>query len=208
MMRFWEKESTDPRHRCLVPIGETRWWSKDVALSKVFGTFGKPDGALYVDVLHTLSAIKAVKTISTTARVNAMGYITQLLKYETILTAQIFLRIFQVTSPVSKYFQTSGMDILTAHGMTVVAEAQLKDMSRDFQKVKTVADMFVQWANNQTQEQNEETELEAKASLPQKRGRKKKSMPGEMCQDEAVTDAEKSYETDNQMSIIKSWTHF
>lgn len=71
-MNIWEKESKDPRHRRLAPIRETRWWSKDVALSKVFGSFGQPDGALYVDVLHTLSAIKVVKTISTTARVNAM----------------------------------------------------------------------------------------------------------------------------------------
>ena len=86
------------------------------------------------------------------------------------------------------------MDILTAHRMVVAAETQLKDMSRDFHKVKAAADTFVQWANNQTQEQNEETELEAEASLPQKRGRKKKSMPGEMCRDEAVTDAETSYE--------------
>lgn len=129
-MSVWEKESKDQRHRRLAPIGETCWWSKDVALTKVFGSFGKPDRALHVDVLHTLSAIEAVKTISTTAWVNAMGYITQLLKYETILTAQIFLRIFQVTSPVSKYLQTSGMD------MIVAAETQLKHMSRDFQKHK------------------------------------------------------------------------
>lgn len=158
-MSIWEKESKDPRHRRLEPIGETRWLSKDVALTKVFGCFGKLDRALYVVVLHTLSAIKAVKTISTTAQVNAMGYITQLLKYETILTAQIFLRIFQVTSPVEKYLQRSGMDILTAHRMIVAAETQLRHMSRDFQNVKAAANTFVQWVNNQTHEQSKETEM-------------------------------------------------
>ncbi|KAK9528098.1 hypothetical protein VZT92_014591 [Zoarces viviparus] len=98
--------------------------------------------ALYV--LHTLSAIQDGETINATARVNAQDYIGQLMKYETIITAQIFLRIFQVTSPVSKYLQTSGMDILTAHQMVAAAEAELKDMTRDFQSVKTAADKFVQ----------------------------------------------------------------
>lgn len=157
---------------------------------------------MYVDVLHTLSAIKDVKAISTTARVNAMGYITQLQQYETTLTAQIFLSIFHVTSPVSKYLQTSGMDILTAHRIIVAAETQLKDKSRDFKLVKVAADTFVQWANNQLQEQNEETELEAEASVPQKRGRKKKTMPGETCREEAVTDDEASYEIDVHNQIM------
>ncbi|XP_034062116.1 uncharacterized protein LOC117539872 [Gymnodraco acuticeps] len=206
-MNIWEKESKDPRHRRLAPIGETRWWSKDVAVTKVFGSFGKPDNALYVDVLHTLSAIQHGQTINATARVNAHGYITQLLRYETILTAQIFLRIFQVTSPVSKYLQKSGMDILTAHRMIVAAETQLKDMTRDFEKVKTAAATFVQWANNQTEEQSEETELEVEAALPQKRGRKKKTMPGEMSKDEAVTDAETSYKIDVHNQIMDTRQH-
>ncbi|XP_034051779.1 uncharacterized protein LOC117532559 [Gymnodraco acuticeps] len=205
-MNIWEKESKDPRHRRLAPIGEIRWWSKDVAVTKVFGSFGKPDNALYVDVLHTLSAIQHGQTINATARVNARGYITLLLRYETILTAQIFLRIFQVTSPVSKYLQKSGMDILTAHRMIVAAETQLKDMTRDFEKVKTAAATFVQWANNQTEEQSEETELEVEAALPQKRGRKKKTMPGEMSKDEAVTDAETSYKIDVHNQIMDTVT--
>lgn len=66
-MNIWVSESKDPRNRRLAPIGETHWWSKDVALSKVFGSFGRADGTLFVDVLHTLSAIKDVKIISTTA---------------------------------------------------------------------------------------------------------------------------------------------
>lgn len=45
-MNIWETQSKDLKHRHLAPIGQTRWWSKDVALSKVFGSFGKPDGAL------------------------------------------------------------------------------------------------------------------------------------------------------------------
>ena len=168
----------------------------------MFGSFGKPDRALYFDVLHTLSAIQDGETINATARVNAQGYIGQLLKYETILTAQIFLRIFQVTSPVSKYLQTSGMDILTAHRMVATAEAELKEMTRDFQSIKTAADKFIQWANNKIGEESEETELEVETTLPQKRGRRKKSMPGERSRDEAVTDAEASYKIEVHNRIM------
>ena len=200
-MNIWEKESKDPRRRRLTSIGETRWWSKGAALTKVFGSFGKPDGALYFDVLHTLSAIQDGETINATARVNAQGY-GQLLKYETILTAQIFLRIFQVTSPVSKYLQTSGMDILTAHRMVATAEAELKEMTRDFQSIKTAADKFIQWANNKIGEESEETELEVETTLPQKRGRRKKSMPGERSRDEALTDAEASYKIEVHNRIM------
>jgi len=85
----------------------------------------------------TLSAIQDGQNINTTSRVNACGFIAQLLKYETVLTAQLFLRVFQVTSPVSKYLQTSGLDILTALRMIVSTETQLKEMARDFHKVKT-----------------------------------------------------------------------
>jgi hypothetical protein len=93
------------------------------------------------------------------------------------------LRIFQVTSPVSKYLQTSGVDILSVHRMIVSTEAQLKGMARDFGKVKAAADTFVQWVNRKLQEQDEETELELESTLPMKRARKKITMPGEMAQD-------------------------
>jgi len=93
-MNIWEKESKDPRRRCLTSILERRRWFKDAAVTKVFGSFGKPDGALYVDVLHALSTIQDGETINATARVNAQRYIGQLLKYKSLLTVQIFLHIF------------------------------------------------------------------------------------------------------------------
>lgn len=78
-------------------------------------SFGKPNSALYVDVVLVLIAIQLDTTTKPTVRAKAKGYIDGLLKYETILTAQIFLRIFEHTSALFKYLQTSGMDLLTAH---------------------------------------------------------------------------------------------
>lgn len=68
-----------------------------------------------------------------------MGYVTQVLKYETILKAQIFLRIFEVASLVSKY---KGNGHIHPSRMVVVAKKQLRDRSRDFQKFKSAADLL------------------------------------------------------------------
>lgn len=45
----------------------------------------------------TLTAVQLDRTMKPTARAKAKGYIEGLLKFETILTAQIFLRIFEHT---------------------------------------------------------------------------------------------------------------
>ena len=98
-MNMWEKVSDDKRHRRLSPIGETRWWAKDQALSKIFGCFGNPDNALFVDLIITLRRIVEDMSMKAQIRARAKGYIESLLKHETLLTAQIFLRIFEITSP-------------------------------------------------------------------------------------------------------------
>ncbi|QQP35212.1 Uncharacterized protein FKW44_023371, partial [Caligus rogercresseyi] len=64
-----------------------------------------------------------------------------------VLTAQNFLKIFEQTSPLAKYLQTSGMDLLTAHRLVVRTEDGLKKCVRDFSGVKEAADRFVEWAN-------------------------------------------------------------
>ncbi len=55
-------------------------------------------------------------------------------------------------------------------------------MAREFESVKAAADTFVQWANRKTLERDAETDLELQGSLPSKRIRRKKTMPGEMAQ--------------------------
>lgn len=125
-------------HQRLAPIGETRWWAKDDSLRKVFGNFGNPDRALYIDVLQTLAIIleEVGVTVKPVVRAKARGYIELLLKYETILTSQIFLRIFEHTTPLSKYLQTSRMDILSAYRMVTTTQENVEGIKRDFEGVK------------------------------------------------------------------------
>lgn len=101
----------------------------------VFGCFGKPDCAIYVYLVLTLKAVQLDTTMKPTARAKVKGYIEGLLKYETILTAQIFLRIFERTSPLSKYLQTSGMDLLTTHSLVVGPDDGLKKCVQDFNTI-------------------------------------------------------------------------
>ena len=58
------------------------------------------------------------------------------------MTAQIFLRIFSVTTRLSKYLQTSGLDLLTAKRLISVAPENINKISRDFDGVEIAADFF------------------------------------------------------------------
>lgn len=204
-MHLWDKVSEDRRKIRLGPIGETRWLAKDQALSKVFGSFGKPEHALFTDLVITMKRIEEDDTMKPAVRVKARGYVEALVRYETILTAQIFLRIFEVTSPVSKYLQTSGMDILTAQRLIMGTEDSLRKCSRDFDGVKDAADMFVQWANSTLQEQDD-CDVEVQTALPEKRIWKKKIMPGELAQDEPVLDVERNYNIEVHNVILDTST--
>jgi len=142
-------------------------------------------------VVLTLSAIEEDDTMKSPVRVKARSYIEGLLRYETILTAQLFLKIFEYITPLSKYLQTKGMDIIKAHAMVVTTQDSLKAISRDFQSVKAAEDAFVTWANERFKEQDKDTELTVEAVLPLKRRRKVKNMPGEMAHDETLSNAER-----------------
>lgn len=184
-MNVWEGVSQDPHHRRISLIGETRWSSKDAALKKIFGSFAQPKNALYVDLVETLSKIQDNLQFKPAVRVKAHAFIESLTKYDTVLTAQLFLRVFTLTSPLSKYLQTNAMDLLTAHRMVTETHNKLKDFVRDFDTVKDAADNFVKWANGGFQ--NVDSEMEVQAALPPKRMKKRKTMPGESADEENTT---------------------
>ncbi len=191
-MQKWEEMSQDKHHRRLCPIGPTRWWAKDQALSKVFGCFGNPQGALFLEVLMTLHTIVDDRTQQPTVRAKAKGFIEGLLRYETVLTAQTFLCIFEQTSPLSKYLQTRGMDIIAAQRLVEGTEEGLRECARDFEGVKCAADEFVKRANEKLQEE-EECEPVVQTALPERRFGKKKGMPGELAEDEQLASADTDF---------------
>lgn len=104
-------------------------------------------------------------------RAKAKGHMETLLKYEVVLTLQIFLRIFRYTSSLSKYLQTHGLDILSAQRLVEGTENSLNTFVRDFEGVKGAADVSVSWANEKLEAAD--SELVVETALPQKCVRKK-----------------------------------
>ena len=138
-------------------------------------------------------------------RDKAKGFIEGLLRYETVLTAQTFLRIFEQTSPLSKYLQTRGMDIITAQPLVEGTEEGLRECARDFEGVKCAAEEFVKWANEKLQEE-EECELVVQTALPERRFRKKKRMPGELAEDEQLASADTDFKVKVHNVIVDTVT--
>lgn len=134
-MDVWTSKNTKQR---ICSIGETRWWSKDLALTKVFGYFNNFDNSLFVELVTSLDEICKNSNIKPEARLKAIGFIEGLSKYETILTAQIYLRIFNITTPLSKYLQGRGVNFICAFQMVTQTLDSLKLMNRDFTTIKLI----------------------------------------------------------------------
>ena len=90
------------------------------------------------------------------------------------MTAHIFLRIFGLTTRLSKYLQTGGIDLLTAKRLISNTEVKLSgDMRRDFDGIKVATDNFVQWAIDNIEstefDHGQKTMLHVQTELPKKR---------------------------------------
>ena len=146
---------------------ETRWWSKDVALIKVFGSFKNSQSAMYVDVLLALEEIEESK-VSPEIRAKCRSYEEALLQCETLMTAFIYLRILETTTPLSKYLQSTGMDILKAHQMVTTTINQLTNVQRDMQGVKNSVASFHYVGKRKTPEKISRKQHNNCRKLPQR----------------------------------------
>ena len=76
------------------------------------------------------------------------------MRFDMVFTAQILMRIFVETTPLSKYLQTKG--ILSAHRVVIATQESLKSLTGDFSTVKAAADKFVKWTNDCIEEREED----------------------------------------------------
>jgi len=196
-MDVWTNKNTKQRICC---IGDTRWWSKDSALTKVFGYFNCFDDSLFVELVTSLEEICENSKIKPEARLKAIGYIEGLCKYETILTAQIYLRIFNITTPLSKYLQGYGVNFVAAFQMVNQTLNSLKNINRDFTCIKQAADSFIRWANNKL-DKIEKTSIQISDSLAPNRQRKKTKQFAYESTDDLIMNPLKSFEV-NVYNVI------
>lgn len=153
-------------------IGATRWWSKNTALTKIFENFNNPELGIFVDLLLTLGEITIGSNIKPEARFKTSGLKEGLCKYETVLTAQMYFKIFQKTTPLSKYLQGHGINIMTAYHMLKQTFEDLRKSSRDFSSIVNEANNFVEYTNTKLNE-IDDNGLEISNCLPEIRQGKK-----------------------------------
>lgn len=195
-MNVWMTINQDNKKR-LQTIGDTRWWSKDLSLRRIFGTPNNSQKALYVEVLISLHAIEKSVQFTPDVRSKATNFKDSLLKYSTLLTAFLYMRIFEITTPLSKYLQTSGMDIQKAYVMVENTVKELKLLKRDEAGLKKCVDDFINTANIKLDEkntkENSDIDFVIESKLPTLRTRKKKKQFDENAEDEPIIDPYKKF---------------
>ena len=121
-MGVWNQtlQARGRRARRLVSIGETRWLSKSAALVKIFGSYSAINltkSGLFAELILALDAIADEPTFQESASGDDKVLMDHFMKFETILTAFVFLQIYKITTPLSLYLQTKGLDMLQAWRM-------------------------------------------------------------------------------------------
>ena len=151
-MNVWREFS---KFKFIAVVGETRWWAKDKILRKVFGNYNSTSSiTFYVDVIQTFQDTSVSSKFNNDVRYKAKCILDSLLQFKTILIAQMFLCIFEETTPLSLYLQTRGMDIITAFKMVKNTADNILKITRSFDEVFQAAVNFVSAANKELEKRD------------------------------------------------------
>ncbi|XP_078534596.1 uncharacterized protein LOC144821430 [Lissotriton helveticus] len=190
-MNVWRDKSIEARFRSISIIGETIWWAKDEALQKIFGLYNDPSKSVYVEVLLTMEEISTSDNFNDEIRYKAISFLKSLVTFDTILTAQMYLFIFQNTTPLSLYLQTQGIDVLQAYRMVTKTIDSIKQQGLDFSSIMDATNTFINWAKEKLDRCD--SEILIQDDFPEVRVRRKKMIPGETATDEPIMSATDQY---------------
>jgi len=115
-------------------------------------------------MIRAFQYISEDKSFQQSKRNEARMLMDSFLKFETILTSFVFMRICKITTPPFLYLQTKGLDMLQAWRMVEVVAYQIYEISRDFEEIHQKAKAFCADVN----EVLEDTNLEVASYLPRK----------------------------------------
>lgn len=99
------------------------------AVNNIFGVCGKYDEAMYPDLNIILGKINSKKSFLRPDIRTKASNLLKTLKYETILIAHIFIKIFSITGLLLKYLHTWGSDILKCIQMVEIFIIELKKIN-------------------------------------------------------------------------------
>jgi len=172
----------------LLKIGVTRWWSKDKALSSIIDinlveSNQNVENSKFVTFLEFLISVNE-GNFNTSSKFMARSLISNWSKFETIFIAALFIDIFSVTSPVSKYLQTKSINYLQAWAMIDTLKKQIQNKRKDAHILFLFkqCQLFTKNVNSYFLI-NKLVDIEENFS--ERRISKKKIMPGERGQDES-----------------------
>lgn len=114
------------------------------------------------------------------------------MSYELILTALIYIKIFKIVGPLSRYLQTSGIDLIKSQELVNKALHYLKQIQRGMKDVKSDADKFITIIE-ETFEDKHNMDILIEKEFPKIRCRHKKKMADEMTSDQPILDAEEKF---------------
>ena len=132
-------------------IGATRWWSKHECLRKIFGTFEDGSSGMFCDVIKVLYCASTAEKLRVKARFDASVMLHNMIPYQHVLTVITCLCIMEITSALSKYLQTSGLDFTNVFNGVEATKKDIQQIHR-VAMVVTKIDRFVQHANEVLEE--------------------------------------------------------
>ena len=89
-----------------------------------------------------------------------------MIQYQHVLIAITYLRIMEISSALSKFLRTFGLDFINAFNMVEATKKDIQEIHRDFAMVVTKTDHFVQHANEVLEERGCDVLIES--SFPTK----------------------------------------
>ncbi|KAL4127406.1 hypothetical protein QTP88_011577 [Uroleucon formosanum] len=197
-MNLWKELSEkDNIHKRLQGICETRWTAKETAIKRLFGTYNSlGDNGMLSDLLLVLTKIVQNPNLNLDVRSKASNVISSFIKYETILVAHMYIKIFQITGPLSRYLQSNKLDLLKYQQMVTSALENLKGIQRDVENVKEVCNTFITNTNNKIETMAISYKLnveQIQSTFKEKRMAKKKKTFNYENEEDLITTPEKKF---------------
>lgn len=186
-MNVWKNTVGENIKKQLVSIGMTRWWSKEKSLQTIFG-----EDNLYVQLIISLDAIQTSPDFNPEIKAKVKNLKETFVSYELILTALIYIRIFKIVGPLSRYLQTSGIDLIKSQELVNKALLNLKQIQRGMKDVKSEVDKFI-FIIEETFEDKHNMDIVIEKNFPKIRCRHRKKMTDEMTSDQPILDAEEKF---------------
>ncbi|KAL4147901.1 hypothetical protein QTP88_002228 [Uroleucon formosanum] len=162
-------------------IGDTRWNSKDTALQAICHSVNEDHNKRerYVILLEVLYALGYDSNVNSDTSSEARDLLNKWCSFNTLVTAFLFLKIFNLSTPVSKYLQTKGLDYLAAWSLIKTFQNNLKEISNNnyFKTIISEVTLFVEVMEKKILDHLQNLEIEVE--FPLRRRKRIKIMPGE-----------------------------